>query len=82
LGGGLKEIAIADHSVKSSSRLDPGNRSGGTWHGKNCWHEGGDRLFTNCIVAVHTATRHLAWYVPTWKYMPSGYVGPEISTSC
>ena len=45
--------------------------------GENPGGEGGDRLFTNCIVAVHADTGELAWYVPTWKYMPSGYFGPE-----
>ena len=31
-----------------------------------------DRLFTNCIVAVHADTGELAWYVPTWKHLPAG----------
>ncbi len=38
----------------------------------------GDRLFTNCIVAVHADTGELAWYVPTYKYLPPHFDGsPE-----
>lgn len=38
----------------------------------------GDRLFTNCIVAVHADTGELAWYVPTYKYIPPHFDGsPE-----
>lgn len=39
--------------------------------------ERGDRLYQNCIVAVHADTGEFAWYVPTYKYMPPGYQGPE-----
>ncbi len=37
-----------------------------------------ERLFTNCIIAVRADTGELAWYVPTWKYLPAGYAeSPE-----
>jgi quinohemoprotein ethanol dehydrogenase len=37
----------------------------------------GERLFTNCIVAVRADTGQFAWYFPTKKYAPVGYPSPE-----
>lgn len=46
--------------------------------GDNLVPGAGDRLFTNCIVAVHADTGEFAWYVPTYEYIPPHFDGsPE-----
>jgi quinohemoprotein ethanol dehydrogenase len=46
--------------------------------GEDLFPGSGDRLFTNCVVAVHADTGEFAWYVPTFKYVPPRFEGsPE-----